>query len=830
VYQTVWARQLHLVFGTSTLAIATVLAAFMLGLGVGGLAISGRVSSIARPLRVYGALEIGIGLWALLFPHLLVALTPAYLSLFRMFEPDPLGAAAIQLVLVGALLVPPTAAMGATLPLLARFASTDAGHAGARVGLLYGVNTAGAVVGTAAAGFVALPTLGLSLTTTLAAAGNLALGVAALGLDRHASPLAHTDRAPVGRAALVAGAMAAAGFASLVYEVAWTRVLALVLGGSTYAFTVMLVAFLAGIGLGGRVGGPLADRWAKRGPHGALAALAAIEAAIGLLSYATTHIYDWLPWWYIAWFDAIDGAAHPLALWAGSLLLAGLVLTPPAVLMGVAFPVAVRAAVPASGALGAPVGQVYAANTFGSALGAAIAGFVLLPMLQVRGAVAVAVGVNLAIAAVLGAVVLPTSRWRAPAAAAAAITWVLAVPAKWDPLWMTAGLYQYASMIEAPTRSRAHDFAAGSHDLLFYAEGLSSVVTVAENPETGARWLANNGKVDASNVGDLPTQVLVSLLPAQHVVPRRSLVIGLASGITAGALAAVEGVESLEIVELEPAIGEAARFFDPWNRQVLDDPRTRLVFADGRNHVLRAAPGTWDLVVSEPSNPWISGVSNLFTAEFFALGRTRLAPGGVWCQWVQSYGLTADDLASLLGTFADVYPHVQVYATDDYGDLVLLGSDSPMTPSLEGAGRVLAMPEVVPMLDTLGLHHPVDVLARYELDRAAVLALAEGVTRNTDDNLRIEYAAPLQLHSEPEAEVYARLVRAALVPWDAVGDDPLALADLAEAYAERDAPVRAVRALAKAARLLAPDDPLRAEWVARGEGWLEELADELRPD
>ncbi len=823
VYQTVWARQLHLVFGTSTLAVAVVLAVFMLGLGLGGAALARVVDRVRHPLRLYGWLEVGIGLWALAFPALLEALTPAFLSLARVLAAGPALTTAMQVTTVALLLLPPTAAMGATLPLLARFASEGPTDAGERIGMLYGVNTAGAVAGTAAAGLWALPTLGLAWTTLVAAAGNLGLGAIALALSRTTAPLQERSRQPVVGALGIAVAMAAAGWASLVYEVAWTRVLALILGGSTYAFTVMLIAFLAGIGLGGRLGGPLADHWHRRhGTAGVWGGLAAIEAAVGLSSYAITHLYDALPWWYLAWFDAVDGAAHPVLMWAGCLVLAGIVLAPPAVLMGLAFPVAVRAALPTDGALGEAAGRVYAANTFGSAAGAAVAGFVLLPALQVRGTVAVAVAVNLTLAAVLGAAAVEHGRWRPPLAALVALALVIALPARWDPMWMTAGLYQYAPMVDHPTKARARAFATGHHDLLYYAEGQASVVTVAQNPESGVLWLANNGKVDASSTGDLSTQVLVSLIPAMHTTPRQTMVIGLASGITAGALAELDSVESLEIVELEPAIEPAARLFDEHNGAVLDDPRVSLVLADARNHVLRAAPQTWDLVVSEPSNPWISGVSNLFTAEFFALGRTRVAPGGIWCQWIQSYGLTADDLTGLLGTFADTWPHVLVYASDDYGDLIVLGSDAPLTPTLAGAEALLTGP-AAERLASIDVSHAVDLLARVEQDRAGLLELAQGRPRNTDDNLRIEYAAPLQLHAAPEVEAYALLTRAAQVPWDAVGDDPLLLADLADAYHRREAPVRALKALRRAIELLPEDDPLADELRARGSGWLAEI-------
>ena len=310
-YQTLWVRELQLVFGTSTFAISTVLAAFMGGLAAGGFIMARYADRLTRPLYVYGWLEIGIGIYALIFPFIVSALAPVYLTAWRALQPGPVMFGLIQFALVGTALLLPTAAMGATLPLLARFATHNVGDAGDRVGTLYAINTFGAVIGTLLCGFVLLPQLGRLNTGLLAAGANVVLGLAALQLSRWASeevrtpgpsgPMPHLPTLPV-----VTVAIGLAGFSALVYEVAWTRLLGLMLGGSTYTFSVMLVAFLVGIALGGRIGGPMADRWLdQRGQTGVLLAFASIEVGIAVVSYAMMYLYPELPFIYVGLFDSL---------------------------------------------------------------------------------------------------------------------------------------------------------------------------------------------------------------------------------------------------------------------------------------------------------------------------------------------------------------------------------------------------------------------------------------------------------------------------------------------------------------------------------------------
>ena len=821
-YQIVWMRELQLVFGTSSFAISTLLASFMAGLAAGGFAIARFADRCRRPLAVYGLLELGIGAYALTFPILLAAASPVYIAAWRILEPGPVAFGLIQSCLAGALLLLPTAAMGATLPLLARFATLRFGAAGDSIGTLYAVNTFGAVAGVWCCGFLLLPQVGLYRTSLAAAAANLALGAASLVLDRWVSGGGRAIRdnlqmAPAGTPILVCvcADMGLAGFSALVYEVGWIRLLTLMLGSATYTFSVMLIAFLAGITLGGKIGGALGD-WllATRGkspaPHPdrrrVLLALATMEIGIAVVACASMYLYAELPIWFVGLFDRFAALQRPEAVWWIALALAGVIMTPSAILMGMHFPMAVRAVVGHRNLFGRPVGLVYGANTVGGALGAFLAGFLLLPALGMRGTVLVAAAAGLVAAGILiWYATRPSQRRWALLAAAVAAGVAIVFPARqspWNPLLMTSGMYQYVSDLDDHSREGILRFSLDAYDLLYYEEGLSSVVTVAQNVDSPNRWIAINGKVDASTTDDMPTQVLLSLLPMQFVDrPESILVIGLASGVTAGAASLAPEVARLQVVELEPAIRRAALFFDEWNHSVLSDPRVELVHNDGRNHLLLAEPASYDMIVSEPSNPWIAGVANLFTREFLETGRSRLKFGGVWAQWVPVYGMDSRDLRSILATVADVYPFVAVYASIEYNDLVVLGSEQPLRPSAEMAHRLLDRPAVAAELSRVGIDSDIELLSLYLLDRAGIIEMGRDAPLNTDDNMFIEFSTASKLHLEARRENYGELLAHARLPDSALADDPDRWASLARSYWQRGDPSRAVAAMSRAEML-----------------------------
>lgn len=827
VYETLWERQLHLVVGTSQVSVITTLAAFMAGLAAGGF-IAGRFADrIQRPLVVYGVLEGLIGLYALIFPLLLVVVEPLYLGFSAALDPSPVAFATFQFLLLGLFLLPPTMCMGATLPVLARFASLTAEAAGRSVGRLYGANTLGAVMGVGLAGFVLLPKLGLATTTWVTAGGNALLCVMALAIGSRAGllpppdpPSAEEAAAPVPKWVPFLAALAfLAGLSSLLYEVAWFRLMVLILGGSAYAFSTMLLAFLLGIGLGGWASGRWADRaWSKGGPAAVFKIVFGLQLGVAVTAWALMWTYNELPVVFVKMYEAIQGS--PELLWPGKLLVALAIMLPPALLMGASFPVLVRLAA-RSTALGGPVGKLYGWNTVGAILGASLGGLVVLPLYAVRGAVVTGVSLNI-VAALVAAVGMAMAGKGLPKMPirvwwVAIAVWLIGLihwqKPPWNPLVMTAGMYKYVSDMDPEewNREGIYEYAIEPYELLYYREGLSSVVTVAASKETDNIWLANNGKVDASTRVDMPTQVLVAHLPFVFAKSAdKTAMVGLASGISAGSALMHSRVKEFDLIELEPAIVEASHYFDDWNNRPLDDPRTTLIANDARNHFMLTPDGYYDVIINEPSNPWLSGVSNLFTREFFDLGKRKLKPGGIWGQWIQMYGMDTEDLRTLLRTFAETYRYVLLFSTIEDADLVLVGSDQPLELTADAIAVMMERDADVAFdLQQIDCATPEDVLTRYQIDQERILEFAGDAEVNTDDNMRIEYSAPWHLHEATADDNFYELLEAgarATVPLHTVSGVEGRL-DLAEAYARRTDYLKALLVL-KDAEELEPGHPV----------------------
>ena len=362
-------------------------------------------------------------------------------------------------------------------------------------------------------------------------------------------------------------------------------------------------------------------------------------------------------------------------------LLAAAWLLPLAVGLGCAFPFAVRTGTGADASLGADLGLIYAVNTIGAIGGALAAGFILIPRLGLYDTLR-----GLGVAAALAAIALAwrsglslRARMWATAAGASAAAASAALPA-WSPELLSSGAYKYAATMTGD----ALELSLAAGRLLYFRDGAS--VTVAVRDAAGTTSLAIDGKVDASNAGDMLTQRLLAHVPLLlHPAPRQAAILGLGSGVTLGS-ALRHPLERVDVLEISPEVVEASRFFEPENSRALADPRTRLIVGDGRTHLLLGRT-QYDVIVSEPSNPWMAGIASLFTREFFTAARARLAPGGVLCQWAHTYDISAEDLRSIVATFAAVFPDGTIWLVGD-GDVLLIGGTEPMGP------RVAALAEV----------------------------------------------------------------------------------------------------------------------------------------
>jgi spermidine synthase len=808
VYQVVWMRRSVLVFGSTTLATSTVLAAFL-----GGLAI-------------FGLVEAATGLYALASPWAFGAVDAAYLAAYGPLQAHPALLLGVQFALCVLVIVPPAALMGGTLPLLVRRLVVGAAGAPPGVAVLYGGNTAGAALGAAAATYGLLPALGLSAAVRLAASVNLVIGATALFLDAwergragarvagHPAAEAGADRlapAPAGTPAggldpvttvLVLQAFALSGFAAITFEVAWARLLALVMGSSVYAFGTLVVVALAALG----VGSALYARM-RTGPAGHLAALGALEGLIAATGAASLLVAPVLPSLFLRFFPVFrDAFAWQLVAYVG---LAALLAFVPFLLLGATFPAAVGSLGGTLARLGRSIGVAYAANTAGTVLGAFLAGFVLIPAVGLRAAVVVGVLAS----AAAGAVVLLRSglRWPARAAlllpAAAALAVVTTLP-PWPREVFAAGIGFFASRYSDP---RALEDEIRALRLLYYRDGVNTTISV---DQVGDHLVyRSNGKTDASTFpSDMSTQVLLGHLPMlRHPAPREVFVLGLGTGVTAAAVARYP-VARLDILELEPAGVEASRFFDRYNRGVLRDPRARLILSDGRNR-LRAAADAYDVIISDPSDLWVAGTGALYTVEFYREVRARLRPGGLLVQWVHTHALRPEDLAVLVASFQAVFPAVEVWAPA-YGDLILIGGGTAGWDYRRLARRMAEVPGVAEDLREVGFWHPAALFAAFvggTAQAGRLAARAPGL--NTDDHPRLEFATPRALYAGTIAAIDALLDEVRVPPWPAlVGFDPARDLDahatylLGFAHASLGRPAAAIPLMERAAAA-APERP-----------------------
>jgi spermidine synthase len=751
IYEVLWARMLGLVFGATTLAVSTVLAAFMGGLALGS-ALAGRFASrVKRPLSAYGWLEIGIAGYAVLVPFLFRWVDHLYVLIWQEFHPGFFVFSLWRFVLSSLLLLLPTTLMGATLPVLSAALLNSLGHNSGSVTRLYACNLAGAILGTVVAGFVLLPVFGIRATILIAAAINTLIGMTALVADRQTSKT--EVRVPVENVVEASGEVTgkrfwlfcalASGFVTISTQVAWTRILTMIIGSSTYAFSVVVALFLIGLALGAWIIGRKDQSMPLR------AMMLKVEVLTATSLFISLFVVNMIPWLLIK-----VGLTLNISSWAALIMLqilsAGLLILLPALLMGMVMPLVLFWASSRNGAVSL-VGRTYAVNTIGAIAGAFISGFVLIPRTSTKFTIIVASATCLIVA---GFAYQPPSSVRdaglrkglsAGLTFALIILLVIAAPPT-NVADLSVGAYDTLVRVLAHSNVGATDESSpenGSdvHRLVMYEEGPTSTVSVRK--DGGTLSMAINGRTNASDsISDMPTQVMLGQLP-MLLAPRlnNALVIGFATGVTVGAMLE-SPVESVTCVELESATIKGSHFFEHVNHQPLNDPRTNLIIDDARTY-LRVTPTHYDVIVSEPSHPWVPGVANLFTREFFELGRQRLSDEGVFVQWVQIYQLSTESLRSVLATYHSVFPHVMVFrvgGADKGKDLILVGGNNPL--SLDLISQRLADGRIAKELSRVNLNTEADVRSWYVCDESRLTPAVSGAEINTDDNMHIETTVP----------------------------------------------------------------------------------------
>lgn len=754
ILQVLWTRMLGHVFGATTLAVSTTLTAFMGGLALGS-HLGGRAAPrLRRPLLGFAVLESAVGLYGLLVPGLFSLLPAVQRAIGLDLATGIMGYAILRFLVVTVILILPTTAMGATLPLLAQGVVSDHHHLASRTGRLYAANTAGAVVGAFSAGFVLIPALGVTRTVWLAAAIDLSVAAAVLGLWRlgggdaillRAREVESPDEAlarlePVAvvgvtprtqRLALLTFALS--GAAAMALEVLGTRTVGVVIGASTYAFTLILTCFLIGLAAGATVMSRRVDRIADP-----LHALAWVEISVGALALLGALAVDRLPFWVHAAARAHDVSTS--SMYFTDFAIAAVVTLPSTVALGMVMPLVVRVLAPeGEGHAGPIVGRAYTVNTLGAIAGSFLAGFAIVPFIGVERGLEIAAGVSVALGLVL-AFARRRGRLGALAVAAAAAALVAFGP-RWNVQAWTAGLFRmYVARSVYPDAWKPYG------DLIYHKDGIATTVTVERASDGVGVALKVNGKVDASDIGDMPTQVLSGLLPVLiHGSPRRALVVGYGSGVTSGAVLQAP-LESVTLAELEHAVYEASnQCFAHVNHHPWEDPRFHPVIDDGRNFLL-THDARFDVMISEPSNPWMSGAASLFTRDFFEIAATHLEPEGVFLQWLQLYELSPENIHALLRTFHAVFPHVLVFTPEPISsDTLLIGARHPLVLDRGRVERALQDPRLAAELARANVELPEDLIGLFMLGSRELPGLIGDGPLNTDDDALIEFGAPRDL-------------------------------------------------------------------------------------
>ena len=767
IYEVVWVRQFELVFGVSTYAVGAVLTAFMGGLSLGAWVGGKGADSSRNPLKVYALLELLIGVYALLFPLLFRGISWIYLGLETHLSLPAFLSLMIRFLAAVLLLIFPTSLMGATLPYLSKVVVDDPAEGGWKIGKLYGVNTVGAVLGVVLSGYVLISRMGQLRTTFTAAGINLALGALVLWASqsfllkaRHL-PESQSKKGKIPAIERLALFLAAlSGFSALVYETCYTRILAMTLGGSVYAFSTMLATFLAGLSLGALAVSGTA--FLRQNPR---TKLTCVLAGAGLTALLTGFLFDRLGYLFL-WLFQVEGRLG----WDLSqsqrvihFLVSAAVMTPTALFLGAAFPFFIHMGPQTLKKVGHWVGRVYSWNTLGAILGSSIAAFALVPFWGIERALMSGVFIHLAAAMVMALAAWKVSITRRYALLGSWMVLILLVfyllPG-WNLHRLAIGPYIQARTLgqDSPI-SQAVIARIEATDLLFYREGVATTVTVERNRANNALFLSNNGKPDASTFWDLPTQQLLSHLPllwyecSRGRPVQNAAMVGLASGVSAGA-ALRHSTNRLDVVDLEPFMPEATAFFRNFNYGVLSDPRYRFTGGGGR-HYLETHPGQFDVIISEPSNPWISGVSSLFTRESFETARDALRGDGVFSQWVQVYEMKLEDLKTIVRTFHSVFPYAYLFGIPPHSgqkspapDFVLLGSMKPLTPDMRKMDQIVREPRLRAALGRIGLSQSGDLVSLLRLGPLEISRFEGEGKLNTDDNALIEFSAPLSLYRD----------------------------------------------------------------------------------
>ncbi|MBD3182206.1 hypothetical protein GF312_07935 [Candidatus Poribacteria bacterium] len=753
VYEILWTRMFSLVFGGTTLSISLVLASYMAGMALGSLYFGRFVDKRNDPLRIYAIIEIIIGLYAVILPLLILLLQKFYISSSSEIITSILKARYIKFILSFILLIIPTTLMGGTLPVLSRQLVNSRDKIGLNVGRLYSVNTLGGAAGCFITGFILISSLGIRVTVYMASAINIVVGGMALWLYRKKPlpiPISRIEKTEVKNQIsprvqkFILIAFGISGFIALAYEVIWTRILAMILGTSVYAFSIMLTAFLCGIALGGYIFSKLVDRIKDL-----VSVFGLVEIFIGFFAVVSIAAFKVAPVIFLWLFDRLGGTWGMASL--VQMMIALIIMLIPASLMGAAFPLVSRICTSDIKLLGRSVGGAYSANTFGAIGGTLVSAFLMIPLIGLKNSIALLAFINICIGLIsvviswLSDTIRPGLKIIAAISVSVLVLVILILVPSWDKRVLSGGVYfdpyQYFNRADKLDVERR----TNESQMVYYADGIDSTVAVFKRGINIT--LKINGKPVASTLRtDLNLLGMMGHLPAiLHGKPENALVIGLGAGVTSGMLARHDTIKQVDCVELEKKVTEAASYFAKENHNILENPRLNLIIDDGRNYLLTTNK-KYDVITSDPIHPWVSGAGSLYAIEHFNLCREHLKPHGVMAQWLPLYEMPEKDFKMVIKTFQSVFPHTTLWITSS--DTILIGTQEKLKIDYKALENKLKDDKIVQDMRMLFIDSIYDFLSSFVMGEDELRSYTENARINTDNHPILEFSAPKGLYSQ----------------------------------------------------------------------------------
>jgi len=759
IYQVLWVKHLTLIFGSQTLAISTILASFMGGLSLGSYLMSRYASRIKKVVLTYAYIEILIGIYALLIPLIFELIDVIYKYIWPLIDGNYTIISLVRFLLVFIVLIIPTSMMGATLPLIVKYYIDKDEVIVRYTSLLYGINTFGAVVGTFISGFYLIEHFGMRGTNFIAISFNIIAAIVAIlvhiktyksiNVKDTADSLCLKYKDLNTHDKIILWCMLISGFTALAYEVIWARQLVLIFGSTTYSYSAMLFIFLTGVAFGSISINRFFNDNNKNRYY-----FAGIEILTGLLVIAGIYYYKELIYLY----SRLATLLPPEWFIVPVLVVSALLILPATFAFGVLFPLSIRLFTRSYKEISACTGTIYSFNTLGCIIGSFSAGFILIPLLGLKGSILLVSSLNVLIGVLYLTFILREAYLKIilSSIVTAIVFVIIAGTPEWQARYIASGAY-LNRVVNIKSDYDAFFKKLETYLPVFYKEGQHSTIAVFKwKVKKGSYYsLYNNGKIEASTFfNDMRTQTMLAFLPAMLVKNSGSAaIIGMGSGITVGALLQFP-FQEVEVIELEKAIVDARKYFSKPYGDPLKDQRVKLIIDDARNY-LNVVDKKYDLIISEPSNVWVSGVASLFTEEYYKIIKKRLTDDGILCQWIQIYDLKMEIIASVLKAMKNEFNYVYLFHPKSGADFLLIASQKPLKIDLDNLSEKINQNKNVKNHFKNGYA----IYKNYQIanlfignDDAITKYLSDNfhkIPSNTDNNSYLEFKAPRMFYTSP---------------------------------------------------------------------------------